>query len=235
MTFTLHVWCASYIFEPIRIKLLKYALLSLFKQTRKPDSVWLSIYTSNIYELKKDVECVLEELQNYKKNIAFYILNQRERLLQFEHYYYIHQEFIKQPYTNSFITFMDDDDLSALSRLQLFEEIPRKEYFTLYQFDLQIFHDNDENSIATEYDNILNRCTKLENYNEYFTLFCPLYTLNIYFDTINSKALQLLKGLADTLFKGWMVHNFKTIRIKKPVVAYRRNFFLHHSYSRKES
>lgn len=112
---TLHFWMASHLDVAERLEYIQYSFNSMISQTRKPDSIWLSV--SCLSSFVPQVRLMLQYFERVARshNIDIYIFLQPQRLMQFEHYHHIWKEFNqnKVRYPNCYITFSDDDDING--------------------------------------------------------------------------------------------------------------------------
>lgn len=110
-----HIWIASHFHNTTRYKLFQETIKSICSQTLKPDLVVLS------YSVQHDIQLDVETLFHQHltpAGIQFLILQQPERLLQFQHLKKIHDHFLLRKEEDIIVSFCDDDDMCHKERLE---------------------------------------------------------------------------------------------------------------------
>jgi hypothetical protein len=231
MTCTLHVWMASHLHIVERLEYIQYAFQSLVDQSRKPDSVWLSVscvaaFVPEVRQLREYFSRVAESW-----GIECHIFLQPHRLAQFEHYHHIWSEFRKvdHKYSNPYITFSDDDDLSHPERLATFVASSYSPFVPTF---CQLAHFTDESPArpARSVDEVTN-AQHLDGI-EYVTSFCSLFLLNRYFPRQCHLDLQRHRRFTDLLFLSFIrgIQTFFDNTLPDSYVAYTQHNMLAGSY-----
>ncbi len=111
-----HIWVASHVHHEYRLKSLKVAVTSIANQTINPIvHISFSVSDPKIYDpatIKKE----LEEILKNNKDSHVYIQNTRKR--QFEHIKYIYDKVVSNNCNQTWISFLDDDDIIAPNRIE---------------------------------------------------------------------------------------------------------------------
>lgn len=182
---SVHVWIASHIHVKERLEFLQYAFQSIVSQTRKPDSIWLSISCVSPFEV--NVKLLLEELKLSadREGIDFYCFFHPSRLHQFEHFNYIWNKFkdASHKYNNPYITFSDDDDLSHPDRLATYLESNYSPFIPTF---CRVAHFDDSPApgvLPTHYATNVKDITEWSRWGnkEYAASFCSLFLVNKFF------------------------------------------------------
>lgn len=211
---------ASHLDVAERLEYIQYSFNSMISQSRKPDSIWLSV--SCLPSFVPQVRLMLQYFERVatSHDIDIYIFLQRERLMQFEHYHHIWKEFNqnKVRYPNCYITFSDDDDINGPDKLKTFEESAYNAYNPTF-VRMQSFYDFSFQTIrpARTWEEIVGAEPTYPKL-EYTCMISSLFVVNQFFKTLYPKTIVSAKGVTDIIFLA-TTSNYNT-RVILPTIHY---------------
>lgn len=235
------VFMASHWHCYLRFELIKKAIISLSQQSKLPDHLYISISAdySNVTSSNMINELVLICKETNINNTVYF---HETRKYQFDHYHHIVQNC---SHINSYILFLDDDDLYHKDRIYEIDQhiklhnklnLPNDVFMDLYKkFYITDLNNIDEPSTSYETTTISEEdseceCEKLDNMyvNQDFAntiikfdKFIKYFDENSYKNPVTKFNYKVSRGILDVCFIDWLQKE-KINQIKLHLYLYRK-------------